>query len=75
MDINKLTIEITGKPLTPLLKIFADGKQLGRLTSLRITAEDDDIMVNIELMQSKTIEVDGKKESIKEPLILKWKNN
>ena len=72
MNIKKLTIEIEGKPLTPLLKIYADGKKLGRLKTLKITADDDDILVNIEIMESKTVEVDGKKEIVKEPLVLKW---
>jgi hypothetical protein len=74
MNLKKLTIEIEGKPLTPLLKIYADGKQLGRLTNLKITADDDDILVNIELMQTKIVEVNGKKEVVQEPLVLKWGN-
>jgi hypothetical protein len=72
INIEKLTIELTGKPITPHLKIFADGKQIGRLQNLKITADVDDIFVNIELLQSKTIEKDGKKEVVTEPLILRW---
>jgi hypothetical protein len=72
MNIEKLTIELTGKPITPHMRIFADGKPIGCLQSLKITADADDIMVNIEMIQSKVIEKNGKKEVIKEPLILKW---
>jgi hypothetical protein len=72
LKIEKLTIEISGKPITPHLKILADGKQIGSLKSLKITADEDDILVNIEMIQKKTVEVDGKKETVEEPIILKW---
>jgi len=72
MNINKLTIELTGKPISPLLKVFADGKQIGRLQNLKISADVNDILVNIEMLQSKVVEKDGKKETVLEPLILNW---
>jgi hypothetical protein len=72
MNINKLTIELTGKPITPHLKIFADDVQIGRLQNLKISADVNDILVNIEMLQSKIVEKNGKKEVVTEPLILKW---
>lgn len=72
MNIDKLTIELTGKPITPHMRVFADGKVLGSLQSVKILADEDNIMVNIELIQSKVVEKNGKKEVVREPLILKW---
>jgi hypothetical protein len=73
MNIGKLTIEITGKPISPCVKVFADGKQIGRLQNLLIKADNDELGVEIEMIQSKEVEKNGKKELIKEPLVLKWK--
>ena len=72
MNIDKLTIELTGKPIVPHLRVFADGKPLGCLDSMKMVVDKDDIMVNIEMTQSKVVVKDGKKEVIREPLILKW---
>lgn len=72
LKLEKLTIEISGKPITPHVRVLADGKPIGSLHSLKITSDPDEIVVDIELIQSKTVEVDGKKEIIKEPIILKW---
>jgi hypothetical protein len=74
MDIKKLTIEINSKPITPLLRILADGKPIGRLKAIKINADDDDILVDIQIMQTKTIKVDGKDQVVTEPLILKWRS-
>lgn len=73
MNISKLTIEITGKPITPHVKVFADGKQIGCLENMLIKATSDEILVDIELMQSKVVEKDGKREVVREPLALKWR--
>lgn len=72
MNIEKLTIEITGKPISPHMRIFADGKHLSQVQNVKISSDVDDIFVSIELLQSKTAEKDGKKETVLEPLILKW---
>jgi hypothetical protein len=75
MNIEKLTIELTGKPISPHLKVFADGKLIGCLESMKMIVDKDDIAVDIEMIQSKIKEIDGKKETVKEPLVLKWKSS
>lgn len=73
MNISKLTIEITGKPITPHVRVLADGKQIGCLENMLIKATSDEILVDVELIQSKIVEKNGKKEIVKEPLVLKWR--
>jgi hypothetical protein len=72
LKIDKLTIEITGKPITPHIKIFADGKPIGNLNSLKIVSDPDELVVDIQMTLTKTVEINGKKETVKEPIILKW---
>jgi hypothetical protein len=72
LKIDKLTIEITGKPITPHIKIFADGKPIGNLNSLKIISDPDELVVDIQMTQTKMVDINGKKEMVKEPIILKW---
>jgi hypothetical protein len=72
LKVEKLTIEITGKPITPHIKVFADGKLIGNLHKLKIISDPDELVVDIEMIQNKMVENNGKKEMVKEPIILKW---
>lgn len=72
IKVDKLTIEITGKPITPHVRVLADGIPIGNLKSMRIIADEDEILVSVELVQRKVAEVNGKKEMVEEPIILKW---
>jgi len=74
LKLEKLTIEITGKPIAPHVRVLADGKPIGCLHSLKLHLDPDDILVDVEVIQTKSVTVDGKKEIVKEPLILKWSN-
>jgi hypothetical protein len=72
LRVEKLTIEITGKPITPHIKVFADGKSIGNLNSLKIVSDPDELVVDIQMTRTKVVDINGKKETVKEPIILKW---